>query len=259
MRLSLIINTCKQPEPLAKVLRGVALQTRWPDEVLIADDGSEAPTRDLIENWRAQVKGQVRYVGHPYQGFRRTIILNQAVKESAGDYLVFLDGDCVPHRGFIADHVSLAERGCWVQGRRCFVEQSWVRNFDPGRTPVGLWLMKGQIRGFIKAVRLPFAIVRRDKEQRGILGCNLACWRDDFEAVNGYDETYLGWGGEDSDLGSRLYHLGRRRKFVYGRAVVYHLNHPSVPRDRASDNFARLAETLRLRKIRCERGLAEHV
>ena len=259
MNLSLIVSTSNRPEPLAKVLRGVALQTRWPDEILISDDASEPATRALVEGWGREAKAPVRYVAHPHQGFRKTIILNETIKASTGEYLVLLDGDCVPHRRFIADHLRLAERGYWVQGRRSFVEEAFVNEFEPGRTPVWRWLLMGRMSGAFKSLRWPVPIVRRDSEQRGIIGCNMGLWRDDIEAINGFDEAYLGWGAEDSDLGSRLYHLGRPRKFVYGRAVVYHLNHPSVPRDRAADNFARLAETLRLRRVRCEHGLARHL
>jgi hypothetical protein len=87
----------------------------------------------------------------------------------------------------------------------------------------------------------------------------MAFWRDDLVAVNGYDEDYVGWGtGEDSDVGTRLYHLGRRRKFVYGRAITYHLNHPPAPRGHHVASLARLADTIRQRKIRCEHGLDRH-
>src|ERR1051326_4197944 len=73
-----------------------------------------------------------------------------------------------------------------------------------------------------------------------------------------FDEAYIGWGGEDSDIGSRLYHLGRPRKFVYGRAIVYHLNHPPLSREKFQNNTAKLEETLRSRRIRCEQGLSQH-
>ena len=85
-------------------------------------------------------------------------------------------------------------------------------------------------------------------------------WRDDLIAVNGFDEGYTGWGiGEDSDLGTRLYHLGRLRKFVYGRAIVYHLNHPAPPKHHVPASQARLTETIRSHKVRCDRGIDQHL
>lgn len=258
-RVSLIISTYNRTDALAKVFAGVLRQSRAPAEVLISDDGSREPTRELVASFARQLAVPVRHVWHPDDGFRKTVILNQSVAEATGEYLVFLDGDCVPHRHFIADHGGLAERGFWVQGRRCFVAEKHVPAFDIARTPVLAWLLTGRITGLAKAVRLPLPLVRRDTRQRGIIGCNLAAWRDDVVAINGFDEEYTGWGiGEDSDMGTRLYQLGRPRKFVYAHAVVYHLNHPEAPKSHVAQSQARLSETLRTGKLRCVRGLDLH-
>jgi glycosyltransferase involved in cell wall biosynthesis len=256
MKLSLIVSTYNQPAALAKVLRGLAQQTRWPDEILVADDGSGEPTRQLVAEWQRAARAPVRHIWHADDGFRKTVILNKAVAAATGDYLIFLDGDCVPHPEFVRDHAALAEPGFWVQGRRCFVKERFVPDFMPGQTPFWRWVLAGRIAGVPKGIRLPFPLIRRDEKQRGIIGCNMAFWRGDVVAVNGFDEDYTGWGiGEDSDLGTRLYHLGRPRKFVYGRAIVYHLNHPMMARDHVAASLARLQETIRSRKIRCEHGL----
>ncbi len=259
MKLSLVISLYNQTEVLKQVLDGVARQTRAPDEILFADDGSREPTRQIVAAF-ARSRAAVQHVWHADDGFRKTIILNKAVAAAKGDYLVFTDGDCVPHPQYIADHFALAERGCWVQGRRCFVQEPFVPQFQPGQTPVGLWMLTGRITGAPKGIRWPWAIIRRDTRQRGIIGCNMAFWRDDLIAVNGYDEAYTGWGvGEDSDVGTRLYHLGRKRKFVYGRAITFHLNHPQAPRDHHAASMARLNEVIRTRQVRCALGLDQHL
>ena len=258
MRLSLIIATYNQRDAMEKVLAGISLQKIHPEEILIADDGSSGSTRELINGWRPQTS--VHHLWHPDNGFLKTTILNQAVAAATGDYLVFLDGDCVPHPLFIADHRALAERGCWVQGRRCFVREPFVAGFAPGKTAVWQWALRGRISRPHKSLRLPAPVVFRNQKQRGILGCNMAHWRDDILAVNGFDENYVGRGmGADSDLGSRLYNLGRRRKFVYGRAIVYHLDHPIMPRPHFAENKARLLEVIRSGKVRCERGLDQYL
>ena len=258
--LSLIISTYDQPVPLAKVLRGVALQEHWPTEVFITDDGSGDETGNLIEVWQKQARAPVHHLWHPHEGFRKTKLLNRAVAAATGEYLVFLDGDCVPHPKFIADHQVLAERGFWVQGRRCYVQEQFVAEFEPGKTCIWSWLLARRIRGIVKAVRLPTAVILRNKKQRGIIGCNMAFWREDVVAVNGFDESYLGRGiGPDSDLGTRLYNLGRPRKFVYGQALVYHLNHQIEPRQDLPAKRARLAELLRTGQTRCELGLQQYL
>ena len=259
-RLSLIISTYNRPDVLAKCFAGVDLQSQAPHEVLIADDGSKAETRELVEAWARTRNFPVKHVWHKDDGFRKTIILNKAVAAASGDYLVFTDGDCVPHRRFVEDHLAVAERGFWVQARRCFVAEEFVTQFAAGRTPVFWWMLCGKITGAAKGLRLPFPIVKRDTAQRGIIGCNMAAWRDDVVAVNGFDEEYSGWGiGEDSDLGTRLYHLGRPRKFVYAHAIVFHLNHPMAPRDHVGASLARLDETIRSRRLRCVRGIDQYL
>ncbi|HEY3913279.1 MAG TPA: glycosyltransferase family 2 protein [Verrucomicrobiae bacterium] len=254
-QISLIISTYQRPDALEKVLRGVAAQLEMPSEILLADDGSGPPTRAVIEQW--QQKLPLRHFWHEDKGFRKTIILNKCIAAARGDYVVLVDGDCVPHRRFIGDHADLAEKIFWVQGRRSFVKEEFVGSFEPA----SIWsaIFAGRITGGPKAIRWPVPVIRRNTGQRGIIGCNMGFWRDDLIAVNGFDEDYLGWGGEDSDLGTRLYHLGRPRKFVYGRAIVYHLNHPSHDRANAEAAWKRLDETIRSGKIRCKHGLQQYL
>jgi len=260
MKISLVVSTYNQPISLGKVLNGISRQSRLPDEILIADDGSGDETRHLIDTWRPTVSVPVHHLWHEDQGFRKTVILNEALRVVAGEYLILLDGDCVPHRHFVADHEQLAEKGFWVQGRRCFVRKDFVPEFDLGRMPIWRWFIGGRLKGIMKGVRLPFPIIQRETKQRGIIGCNMSFWREDLFAVNGFDESYSGWGiGEDSDLGTRLYHLGRPRKLVHGRAIVFHLNHPSLPKNHVAESLAKLDETIRSRRIRCDQGLDRHV
>lgn len=260
-QVALIISTYNRPPALDRVLAGVAAQTCPPREALVADDGSGEETRALIAAWAKHLPCPLRHVWHEDDGFRKTTILNEAVvrAQASCDYLVVLDGDCVPHRKFIEDHRRLAEPGFWVQGRRCFAKARWARRFDPGNTSILLWALAGRLTGIAKALRLPWPIVSRNEGQRGIIGCNQGVWRADLEAINGFDEEYAGWGiGEDSDMGTRLYHLGRPRKLVHAHAVVVHLNHSAPPKDHVPQSLARLDETIRSRKVRCRVGLDRH-
>ena len=137
------------------------------------------------------------------------------------------------------------------------MKEEFVGGFEAN----SIWseIFAGRITGWPKAIRWLIPVIRRNTGQRGIIGCNMGFWREDLIAVNGFDEDYLGWGGEDSDLGTRLYHLGRPRKFVYGRAIVYHLNHPTHDRANAEAAWKRLDETIRSGKIRCDHGLQQYL
>jgi GT2 family glycosyltransferase len=258
--ISLIIATYQRPEALEQALEGVSLQTELPGEIIIADDGSGPAVRKVFEKWQAVLPVKMRHLWHEDLGFRKTMILNKALATVTTDYLVLLDADCVPHRKFVADHAQLTEKGFWVQGRRCFIKEPYAAAFSAKSVcPFG-WMLRGRISGMTKGIRLPFPIVLRNRKQRGIIGCNMGFWREDLFAVNGFDEEYVGWGiAEDSDVGTRLYNLGRPRKFVYGRAIVYHLNHPIGARPHFEASQARLRKTIQTRKVRCAKGLAQYL
>jgi len=260
-QISVLISTYNHHRPLELCLGGFRNQTVPPLEILIADDGSGPETRSLIQRLLPTLPCPVHHLWHEDKGFRKNIILNRALAEAKGDYLVLTDADCIPHPRFVEDHASLAEPGFWVQGRRCYLNQAASTSLTPGERVPGLRLfLAGRMSGAAKGFRFPFPLVSRNTGQRGIIGCNMAAWKIDLLAINGWDEEYEGWGlGEDSDLGSRLYHLGRPRKFVYGRSILYHLHHPILNRDHLPQSQARLEETIRTERIRCPRGVDQYV
>ena len=260
-QISLVISTYNHVRPLELCLAGFRQQSTQPMEIIIADDGSASPTRDLITRLSLSFPCLVHHLWHEDKGFRKNIILNRALAAAKGDYLVLTDADCIPHPQFLEDHASLAERGFWVQGRRSYLSLAASNTLQPGPAVPSLrLLLAGQLSGAAKGFRLPIPLIRRNTAQRGIIGCNMAMWRSDLLAVNGWDEEYEGWGlGEDSDIGSRLYHLGRPRKFVYGRAILYHLHHPILNRDHLPKSKVRLEETLRTKKVRCSKGVNQYL
>lgn len=260
-QISLVISTYNHVRPLELCLAGFRQQSTQPMEIIIADDGSASPTRDLITRLSLSFPCLVHHLWHEDKGFRKNIILNRALAAAKGDYLVLTDADCIPHPQFLEDHASLAERGFWVQGRRSYLSLAASNTLQPGPAVPSLrLLLAGQLSGAAKGFRLPIPLIRRNTAQRGIIGCNMAMWRSDLLAVNGWDEEYEGWGlGEDSDIGSRLYHLGRPRKFVYGRAILYHLHHPILNRDHLPKSKVRLEETLRTKKVRCVKGVNQYL
>ena len=260
-RMSLVISTYNHVRPLELCLAGFRNQTAAPMEILIADDGSTPPTKDLVARLAASLPCPVHHLWHEDKGFRKNTILNHCLAAAKGDYLVLTDADCIPHPRFIEDHSALAEQGFWVQGRRSYLNSAASASVRAGAPIPSLrLLLAGRLTGAAKAFRLPFPIIQRDTAQRGIIGCNMAMWKKDLLDVNGWDEEYEGWGlGEDSDIGSRLYHLGRPRKFVYGRAVLYHLHHPILSRDHVPKSQSRLEETLRTKKVRCDKGVKQYL
>lgn len=253
-RPSLIVSTSDNPVALDLVLEGVSLQSRAAAELLIADDGSDDVTKQVIQKWSARFAFPVHHFWQPHIGFRKTVILNRTVRASTGDYLIFIDGDCLPHRHFIADHLRHAEPGAFIQGRRAGIRARHVRRVSPRRIhPVFLFLTR-RLYGLKRGLRRPWPIVRVN-DRSLIQGCNFAVWREDFFHVNGYDESFVGWGHEDTELAERLCNSGLTCKTIIGQAIVYHLDHPRVARYRTHVNERILERTKREKRTRCERGI----
>ena len=258
--LALIINTFNQPDYLNRVLQAVSRQSTLPDEVLLADDGSADETKAVFDQWRVAQKFRCEHAWQEHQGFRRTRVLNQAIALAHSEYLVFLDGDTIPHPRFVADHRALTGESQFVQGHRALVGEkaaAWFgeNNFSADRRRA---LLQNQISGLKNSFRWPFAFRKINHRLRGIRGCNLAIWRSDLVRVNGYNEAFVGWGREDSELAVRLKNSGVRRLDVRGRALCYHLWHPPVSRAELAGNDEILARAILEEHTRCERGLDQH-
>lgn len=258
LKISLIISVHLWEAALEGILKALSCQSYPNFEVIVAQDANREETKALLQRWNASQSLHVQHVFQDNTGFRRSRILNQAILKAKGDYIVFLDGDCVPHARFIEDHKALAEKNCFVQGRRCFIVEEAVEAFLGGASWLKLLLQK-KIQGPFKAIRWPLAKIDKTQSLKGMLGCNLGVWKGDLIAVNGFNEAFTGWGREDSELGARLYHLGKTRKLVHGRAIIYHLNHPLEPRTSLQHNERILQHTLNSRLVRCKQGLSSHL
>ena len=259
--LALVINTFNQPDYLGRVLAAVGRQTVPPLEVLLADDGSGDETRRVFGGWARSQTCRTAHVWQKNEGFRRSRILNQAIARATSDYLVFLDGDSVPHPRFTADHQALAAQSCFVQGHRALIGQRAAEQFGTG----GFFadrrraLASGQLSGWLNAFHWPRPARTFKTGLRGIRGCNLGIWRADLLRVNGYNEAFTGWGREDAELAQRLMNSGVRRLDVRGWALCYHLWHPPASRAALPVNDDLLAQTLRERRQRCESGVDQHL
>jgi glycosyltransferase involved in cell wall biosynthesis len=259
--LALVINTFNQPDYLGRVLAAVSHQTWRPDEVMLADDGSGAETRAVFEQWAAEMAFRTDHVWQKNEGFRRSRILNEAIARTRSDYLVFLDGDTVPHPRFVADHQALAADEFFVQGHRALIGQRAAKWFGKSNLSADRFraLRSGQLSGWKHAFHWPYPLRRVRHDLNGIRGCNLGIWRDHLVRINGYNETFVGWGREDSDLALRLMNSGIQRLDVRGWALCYHLWHPPASRGNLSANDRLLEETQREGAARCEHGLDRHL
>lgn len=265
--MSFIVLTYNRADALLAVLRSLATQCTPEHEVLIADDGSTPDqVRQLLEQCPA-FACPVRHVWHPDAGFTAARARNLSVSTSTGEYLVFLDGDCIPNSRHVAQHTRLAERGCFVNGSRVLLSerlsaQVLSRQINLPGSSVWFWIkawMQGDSNKVLHLLVWPwrFFRVKQGFTWRGIRSCNFGVWRDDFVTVNGFDETFEGWGHEDADLVLRLSHLGVKRKNGFMATEVFHLWHQENRRDRESSNKNTVIQRMQTGQSQADRGLRQ--
>jgi glycosyltransferase involved in cell wall biosynthesis len=244
--ISVIVTTYNWPEALDLVLDGLAHQRGAPYEVIVADDGSRADTAAVVEKWRAEFPVRLVHAWQPDEGFRAARARNLGAAQARGDYLVFLDGDCLCRPDFVETHARLAERGWFVSGRRVLLHPEPTARILADRTPVHRTpaLLSGRpARGLMKKSHVrrlntwPLGPLRklRPYDWRPIQSFNLGVWREDLMAVGGFDESFVGYGFEDTDLALRLFRLGRKAKQGFLASAVLHLHHRQRPLPQAAE------------------------
>jgi glycosyltransferase involved in cell wall biosynthesis len=270
LHLSLIVTTYNRPEALNLVLHALADQTQMNFEVIIADDGSTASTTALIKRLQTIMPYTLQHTWQEDEGFRAARARNRAVAVATGNYLIFLDGDCVPPRNFIANHRQLAEPKCFVVGNRILLSQRLTAQLTSTGEVNPFWqwhwqqwliyYLRRDINRFLPLLHLPLGISRKYFPQtwQGAKTCNLAIWREDFFHLNGFNENFQGWGHEDAELVIRLLRAKKRRKEGRFAVPVFHLWHTEQDRSREKVNRQRLMQALQSTESVAQLGVDQY-
>jgi glycosyltransferase involved in cell wall biosynthesis len=260
IKTSLIITTYNWKEALAAVLDSVKIQTTLPDEVIIADDGSTADTRLLIEQLQPTFPVPLIHSWQEDQGFRLSKNRNIAIAKSTGDYIIMIDGDIVLSPTFVESHLNSAKKGWFVQGGRVLTNQECSSKIMNLRL-IPTIFSKG-IRNRKNCISSPFLSKIFSYERNNAnstRGCNMAFWREDVIKSNGFNEDFVGWGREDSEFTYRLLHLGKKRLYLKFSGIGYHLYHLENTRQQLAANQKILNDTINLKRTRCKNGIDQYL
>ena len=256
---SLIITTYNNPAFLELVLKAVLEQHTMPSEIIIADDGSGEETRTLINRYRTQCPVPLLHSWIPDEGFRVAKSRNVAVSCAHGDYLIFIDGDMVVTPHFIEDHIAMRAPHTFVTGSRARLNKAATEHRTKTRDHrIGMF-SPGLGRRLVM-LRLPW-LHPWIKGRQGLSharSCHLALWREDYMAVNGFEEKFVGWGSEDSEFVQRLLNNGLTRKNAKLMAPAVHLYHPEKSKEQVRRNEEFLRQTISRHKLKAELGMNQY-
>jgi len=262
IKTSVIISTYNRPKYLQRTIEGYLRQSRLPDEIIVADDGSTDETAITLENIQKSTSIKIFHVWHEDIGFRAAHIRNRAMASATGEYLIISDDDSIPCSTLVEDHLKFSEKGCFIQGHRALLGQTVSQDFtfkDISLMTLFYLMLKGQAGNILNAVRLPLPLIKVSQSLKGIRSCNMSFFRKDIITVNGFNEDFKGWGKEDSELEARFYKYGLRRKDIKFRACCYHLYHRHYSRDSLERNLALLEKAKSENGYFCKNGIDKYL
>ncbi|WP_136481505.1 glycosyltransferase family 2 protein [Cognatitamlana onchidii] len=230
--IAIIVSTYNWPKALNLVLKSLARQSEFPNELIIADDGSRDKTKQLINSFRSKLSFPITHLWQEDDGFRKSIILNRAIAEAQSDYIIQVDGDVILHKHFIKDHRANAQHNTFLFGTRVTLNACITESFlNKGKYQISYF--SKDIKKRNRLIRLPFFSKfskPQNKNSGKLRGCNLSYWRKDAMAINGYNEGFKGWGYEDYEFAQRLINKGVFAKRVKHAAIQFHLFHNEAPK-----------------------------
>jgi len=262
IRTSILVSTYNWPEALNLSINSMLKQTVPPCEIVIADDGSNDETRLLIDKLQKHSTIPIKHIWQEDRGFRKTTILNKAIAQTTGDYILQVDGDVILSPYFISDHLEVAQRGYFVCGSRVKLSPATTQKIiASGTVHLNVWNMPLNFvfNCFRSRILRKFLAERYARKIDHLRGCNMAFWRDDIIRINGYNEDLTQWGHEDGELAFRLHFAGIKKKALKMGGNVYHLYHTEASRNNEQRHLDELERVKREHLKWCDNGISKYI
>lgn len=261
MKISLIVAVYKDFQALNLILEQAAKQTYDNFEIVIAEDAISQDIPELVSKFSHI---DIVHCSQEDLGIRKMRSINNAIRASTGDYLIFTDGDCIPAPDFFECHAKMATRGTILSGRRTNLGPGFSTRIRQGNLDTAE-LANRYLRYYPQVAwdgkeghaetGLCFkpdgwifqTFFAKSKRSTSLLGCHFSCFREDMYFINGFDESYGETAlGDDTDIEWRFRAAGFELKSVKHATTVFHLYHEK--RDRFIPEEEALYHTMLDRK-----------
>lgn len=252
--VSLVVTTYNNEKYLEQVLKSIESLDYLPNEVLIADDGSGKNTANLISKFKQNFPCELRHIWHEDRGFRASAIRNRAINSAKSEYIIIIDGDMVLDRSFILDHLKFAKKNQILQGSRVVLKESQTASIIRGGNVCEFKSFKSTRNPIFSKLIYKSWVIKSDffnKKDfiKGIRSCNMSFYKSDCMAIGGFNESFIGWGREDSEFVARFLFNGgelRRMKFA---GIAYHLYHAENSREMLELNHQIYLDTIKNKRV----------
>lgn len=248
MEISVIITVYNRFEYVENILKCLIKQTTQPYEVIFTDDGSKEDLKEILKKYKDECEFKIKYIYQEDLGFRKSKACNNAVIESEGDYLIFLDQDAIFPDNLIETFIQNKKenkfsilRVIWSENderidiQKILEKNNWRYDEIIQKVSTNHFKVLKKYLWRDKYNNFRYRIGMRDRGT-GLMGIGFALFKKDYLAINGYDEDYKGWGGEDADLGLRLYALGLKSVTFSTKIPSIHMCHPLDPTKSGNQN-----------------------
>jgi len=239
MKTAVIVTSYRWPKALDLVLQSLALQRNQANQIIVADDGSSDSVRKVMRRWGGLLP--LRLVWEPDVAFRAARVRNLAISCAKCDHLIFTDGDCLLPPDFVREHQRLIQQNHIVAGGRYLLSSVVTRDLIEAGVISAI-----DTFDVLKFRKLPLGILRdlKGRAWQRVRTCNMGVMRSDILSVGGFDESFEGWGREDSDMVVRMLNNGMMIRSARFAACVAHLHHDEVSRDGLAENDERFSKIL---------------
>ena len=275
MRVSVIVAVYKDVEALALICDSLEKQTYRGFELVVAEDGASTEMQTFIADARENYSFEILHTTQEDSGVRKSKSQNNAIRASQGEYLIFIDGDCLLYSNFIENHLAIAEKKSIVTGRRVNLGPRYSQLLRE-RKITARWLERNFLRkyfdikedakkerhseeGFlIKPNGLLHRLMQRyRKKEFPLLGCNMSFYKEAILEINGFDEA-LGNSAmaSDTDLTWRFKGLGYSVKPARFLANEFHLYHKRSPHDYNREEDMAMLANQKAKLFRCREGVS---
>lgn len=268
--ISVVVAIYQDIEALNIILDSLYNQTfKGEFEVIVAEDGRNSEVDGFIKSLSYP---NLKHTKHEDLGWRKNRSMNNAIRTSENDFLIFIDGDCVPSQYLMENYEKLISSKQVLCGRRVELgnviaselrtNQYTIRSIEKKYFKNYLKLHQAGSRHIEEGIILNDFLwkLKYKNYQSTIIGCNFGILKADIETINGFDETYLNASvGEDTDIEWRMSSYGFKMTNIRNKAPVFHLFHAQkYSKEDNEISLKLLSKRKTENNLICKNGLKQH-